>query len=379
MKSRNFFYNGILIGTTGSDSSGPFPYVDFRGRERDLLNVNVDTKHGNFKSPNPQDYERQYHTWLQGNYYSRNSSTTAYTDVAGCLGVAPLYDSSMFDYDTQPISEALNKLIEQVRGKLDLAVDIAEAGQTVKLVKSVSALLRYMRRQPLGALRKSFEFFNKHGWRGATKGAGSLWLQYVYGVKPLVGDIYDAVIEVSRSIEPLLVVRTHASSKRSMVSRHYQPSFGGDIVVTHESSTRCSFDCRFRFGTETQNLLGRFTSMNPVSIAWELTPFSFVADWVIDVGGYLRALETSIAYGNTFESGYRTITHQYTAKNSLHSDSTSGAVHTLVNAEGKFDAGRKRREILTSFPAPMLPRFDVRLGSGRLLNAASLISQLLRG
>ena len=127
--------------------------------------------------------------------------------------------------------------------------------------------------------------------------------------------------------------------------------------------------------------MARWTSLNPVSIAWELTPYSFVVDWFYDLGGYLRNLETGLLYNTRFKSGYKSELYLW------ESDEIApmGGTHAVGDNSWRIQACKQRtrrvqfyRTKLTSYPLPHLPRLDAKLGSSRLLSAASLLTQKLR-
>jgi hypothetical protein len=123
--------------------------------------------------------------------------------------------------------------------------------------------------------------------------------------------------------------------------------------------------------------LSGFTSLNPASIAWENVPYSFVVDWFVDIGGYMRAAETAMLFRSRFIRGYVTQT-QYVSMNERVNSSKRGAndfVQCNMYASGVVVT--VSRLLLMEFPFPRRPSFKADLGSGRLLNAAALLAQHL--
>lgn len=45
-----------------------------------------------------------------------------------------------------------------------------------------------------------------------------------------------------------------------------------------------------------------YTSMNPASIRWETLPYSFVADWFVGIGDFLRSCESATIYNTVVDS-----------------------------------------------------------------------------
>jgi hypothetical protein len=121
-----------------------------------------------------------------------------------------------------------------------------------------------------------------------------------------------------------------------------------------------------------------------VSLGWELIPYSFVVDWFIDVGSYLRNLETALLFGTIFKSGFVSelyavdLVDDYLPSFLINTKQTDTATWWLLT---KATSRRRYREFyrtkLTSYPFPRKPTFKVDLGSQRLLSAASLLRQIL--
>jgi hypothetical protein len=125
--------------------------------------------------------------------------------------------------------------------------------------------------------------------------------------------------------------------------------------------------------------ISRWTSLNPYSIAWELMPYSFVVDWVYDVGGFLRNLETYFVNDFKFQNGYRS---NLAAFQGSFRDLYSFTDHQIYPGGTDFFYGscegiRFQRSVLNSYPCPQLPRLQANLGSSRLLNGAALLAQFL--
>lgn len=142
----------------------------------------------------------------------------------------------------------------------------------------------------------------------------------------------------------------------------------------------CELKCRYK---PRGNSWAGFTSLNPVSIAWELLPYSFVVDWFFNVGNYVRNLETALLYGGDFVDGYMTKVSYAQMKMvpkrySYPKGSGTGLVSCTFDAKSEAYLVNFNRSILTSSPTPEVPSFRADLGSARLLNAAALLAVLLK-
>lgn len=260
-----------------------------------------------------------------------------------------------------PASKALDKLNEKTRGSLDLSVDIAEAGQTFKMFKVVD--------QVVNLTRTTFARF------GALRAPANVWLQYTYGVKPLLSSIHGAAEESIR----VVLNRMERYSARGTVfvdnpRFRYYSCENGWVTVTAKGRLKMSTTYGVQLQTRDGFDLMRWTSLNPVSIAWELMPYSFVVDWFLDVGSTIRNFETACLLQSRFVQGYRT---DLTAFDGVYDNSTNTSSY-YNSWKGNVKFLRINRTKLASYPVPRLPTFRAELGSSRLLSAAALMAQFLR-
>lgn len=269
------------------------------------------------------------------------------------------------DWSKVIYNDALEKFNEVMRGDLDLSIDIAEAGQTAKMFRATDQVLD---------LTKTFT----RKW-GLLKAPASAWLQYTYGIKPLCQSVYGAAEEIIRiNLNKSKVVKGRAKREMEIESVRVLTPIDGFVNVPVVSG-RLKHSITIGCDVLTQDFdLARYTSLNPASIAWELMPYSFVVDWFINVGGYLRNLETAMLYASRFRSGYvsglvagdlkleRVLTAPY-----------PGETYRFDRLFGDFKVTRLTRQVLSSYPAPNLPSLKAQLGSSRLLSAASLLANFL--
>jgi hypothetical protein len=118
--------------------------------------------------------------------------------------------------------------------------------------------------------------------------------------------------------------------------------------------------------------------LNPAAIFWELVPYSFVVDWFIDIGGYLRNLQTAYAAGVVVHTGYKVQTTKRRAAGFVFGGTRQGNYFNFANAVASGDQILYERFVQASLPVPYLPTLDVQLGWRRLLSGAALISNLCK-
>lgn len=382
------------------DSGGPggFPppssYVQVRTAESNNL-YGIDSREGDHKSPNPQEYT---HSVYQPYYYGLVATYYPGRSVTG-TGYLPWYCAQLSGIDVNSArvtakNNAISDILDQIRGELDLSIDLAESHKTKLMLQSAYKAMvkvldgaRSLRRaaKTLDSRRLlAIQKLNKKGFDPllVPKQLGNAWLAYTYGLKPSVQSVYgtaQALITPSNSGIKVLVGKGRGTD--SVKQTNAGPN-GYDVEKrTTKVDARCTIAGRFDFKPSIVSQLAGFTSLNPVSIAWELTPYSFVVDWFIDIGGYLRAAESVLIYGDNFVNGYMSETARTEWTGSLQgmqvrSDGT-GTIDLVRGTAGGRET-KKKRTVLTALPFPEFPPFNPRLGSSRLISAAALLGQLLK-
>jgi hypothetical protein len=271
-------------------------------------------------------------------------------------------------------NEALTRLNEKVRGGLDLSVALGEAGTTLRMLKATGKLLEHARRlKPPGGF-------------GSTRDVANGYLQYKYGWKPLMSDIFKIADESIRVVvNNLQSIKAAAKIPKEGTSRVIYSSIHGvsNVPINRKllkgSLSGCCIGVTLEVPTSSFQL-NRWASLNPVSIAWELIPYSFVVDWFVDIGSSLRNVETACLYNTQFRAGFVSELWRYDCKDSIEGEFTRDAApyrHYLSSLEGECQHIVFTRRTLSSYPFPRRPTFKVDLSSGQLLSAAALLRQLL--
>lgn len=277
-------------------------------------------------------------------------------------------DASSEELKSFAEEDAYNKFIEKCRGSVDLSIDLFQARKTAEMMNAFDRFEGAFKRVP-GIPRKL----------AIAKQLGGKWLEWVYGWSPLLSTIYGTAEEMIRyNINRTVVVKGRRHLIRHSTPKVNSATWNGPL--SHElkvySFAKSQYVVELRV---VDNDLSRLTSLNPASIAWELLPFSFVADWFLDIGSYIRGLETQVLYGDRFVRGYQTTLHgdRTSASISRTEDLGAGEVSTDSYSADGFNIFFNRT-ILDSFPLPKGPKLRLELSSGRMLNAAALVSQFLK-
>lgn len=334
--------------------------------------------HGDFHSHYPHSYTTNYelhlngksidtfYLWTQQSHWTRTERNGQMSGPTSDFRIVP-----PTPFDSNVYNACLDKLNDLVRGNLDIAVDLAEAGSTARMIKNLAKFTRYVKG------------FGPKRWANE-------WLEYQYGWKPLLSSVYGAAEEIRRTV---LNSVSHVQARHSVpVPVNWPKNIPGSRIFASFPSFNptdfwgfASVGCKIGMTYNVNDGFdpARWASLNPLSIAWELCPYSFVVDWFYDVGSFLRNTETALLYRSSFRSGYVSewgrLDARYRAQGSLSGYSTGQNGHDYI-----WDVGyarrwcQFRRTLLSSYPFPRVPSFKADLGSSRLISAAALLGQLLR-
>jgi hypothetical protein len=120
------------------------------------------------------------------------------------------------------------------------------------------------------------------------KSAGNNWLEFHFGWTPLIKDIYDGLEVLVSPVKSFAYERAgvrEAFEKKGFID--------GSVTLSWRSSgyTYATQGCRINtFRPGPSQTLHQWGLDNPLLIAWELVPFSFVVDWFVNVGDVLSSL-----------------------------------------------------------------------------------------
>lgn len=177
--------------------------------------------------------------------------------------------------------------------KVNLAVAAAEAQKTADLILGTANRIDRAYR----AFRRG-DFAQVARLLNITPGrVHKTWLEYKYGWTPLLSDVkgaaeFFAQKHVGRPVQFTVISnRKHDASGTRRVT--YTP-YGGlpTSTITHRFTLHN--ECKTKIWCEITNSrlseLQQLGLTNPLLVAWELVPYSFVFDWFLQVGQWLEGL-----------------------------------------------------------------------------------------
>lgn len=203
--------------------------------------------------------------------------------------------------------------------------------------------------------------------RTAAGEASGLWLEYWFGWSPLAGEIYQSTVAL-----------TAAQTSGKHVATAWCGLDGqiGDsgTLVTENGKYRVKTGATIRYDNLDLMLATQMGLTNPLAIAWELVPFSFVVDWFTGVGNVLGA--RSDFYGTTLMDAYWTEYLQTTSDfRTWNYDWGADRPSSMYIARYKSYMQRRRRGLIR--PVATYPKVANFGNSGtRAATAVSLLVQI---
>lgn len=331
---------------------------------------------GDKKAPNNFKYDSSFQKYYGGtwDFFTKISSNTYYraTGVKGDFGGNPPISRVSWPRVTSyHYNKALNKLYDKVRGQLDLSIAVAERRETGRLLNAIKQLEDAMKDMP----RKG-EFFD---WRKPLRVLGGRWLQWHLAIRPLIQDVYGAVDEFYRHAVPALMQVQCKSYVKCPSNLPVTKLYSNDPMQVAESSGVQGVMFSIQFKDNGGFDLNRWTSLNPVSLAWELLPLSFVVDYFYNISQMLRSLESSLLTNSLFVDGYwsQLYAFQWTHRETGIRGRTSDSYYIYdAIASGKITSFERSK--LSSMPAPRLPTFKLPTSWQQLTTMAALLAVKLK-
>lgn len=171
-------------------------------------------------------------------------------------------------------------------------------------------------------IRKNGKVVQRYGHKPLSKHEYSLledparlWLEYRYGWSPLVLDIQDSLKAIyAQDLRDQLRKQDYTrvfglrEGSANEVTSHVSPSFGGgkwsyQVAINHTFKAKAYAKYRVSRESGMLNRMNDFGAFDVPRAAWELVPFSFVADWFIPIGDWLAAVQPKIGV-EVISSGY---------------------------------------------------------------------------
>lgn len=331
----------------------------------------------------------------------RTASVLFTTEWSISRGVNPSYQPSYLTVSSLEKdalwSKVNNACLLKIKDQsVNVAQFFAEGEQTVRLIKDniirigkAYASLKHgdmaSAARALGvAIPQGSWNYAKRFERNQSKALARGWLELQYGWLPLLSDIFGAVEQVQKHFKKQAPI-IRVSSRKSIEHDDcvIQTSQYNDIITTRRTKYEVSVRCSFKLSQPVLKELNELGITNPLLLAWELTPFSFVVDWLLPIGTFLSALDAT--FGVTFVDGSTTFfeKNQTTRTQVGNGKKFYLSSYRHYNCEsGSFSSHQESvsctRQRLLAFPLPKLPVFKDPFSVIHFYNALSLLKLNLR-
>lgn len=186
------------------------------------------------------------------------------------------------------ITECINKVADP---KMELGNFLAQGGKTASeiahLMLRVLRAYRAARSGNVSGVARALGV-GSLSFGGTSKDVAKLWLEHRYGWLPLLSDIKDLSGVLSKGLgdkAPIL----HAT--RNLQDRYPWSPIGNQGYADLTGVMLVNRRCKLWYVLDDITLfrLSQLEVINPLEVAWELLPYSFVIDWFLPVGNLLAA------------------------------------------------------------------------------------------
>lgn len=237
---------------------------------------------------------------------------------------------------------------------------LAESGETLNTMRSIAfrglSLAKDLYRLNFKGLRKQYSDIN-------LKNTADIWLEWVYGITPVVSDIKKIIEVASRESR---VWRTYSAGVELKAPKWaFQPFLDGKSVEEYKAFLR--YGVTLQGEMTLLRYLERTRSWEQAAgTIYELIPFSFMLDWLVDISGYLNSCNV---IGGNFLNGWQSIglvqqahytgqPYKVTSPDPDQAFSVEIASPPLSGIRRNVQFSRKILSELPPMPKPILPTSD---------------------
>ena len=308
-------------------------------------------------------------TYVYGVEEQRNvESARALFGIGGSVSST----SEWNDNDTLNLN---NLLREKIAGSdFNMGVFLGEGHQALQMITQASTrIFKSMRALKRGDVAGAANALRTLRPAKLHKSAADNWIELQYGWKPLVQDAYGAAQFLAKVLEFPMIQTYRVKKKKWLEVAASGPNFSSFVGI---GDTRVQLIARLS-EVNVPQLVGL---LDPASVAWELTPWSFVADWFVPIGSYLASRSLAQALTGSFVTtktrriyiNYAGITEAYNPVVShVYTGSPAGTDH-------KINVDRVVSSSL-SVPSPKFKTLDKVASWQHCANAVALLTQRFAG
>lgn len=251
-----------------------------------ITSVNTDTfqSYKNWKRNGPGPYVAHPYLHRWGRIISSNWPEATLTNggayaIASASIAAPVLQEKLY-----------GKFREAAYATLQLGADFGERRQTLDLIGNSLKMARRPLETVGGYLKKVAKRRNlKSAASLLLKDSAQALLAFRYGVLPLMQTVWGLRDVLSKPF-PRHSINVRATSELVRTQVVTNPTRSYRQETTTWSVIRGGMGAKAEVATPISFSMDQLGLINPLSVAWELVPFSFVVDWFLPIGKYISSL-----------------------------------------------------------------------------------------
>lgn len=315
----------------------------------------------------PLGYTAKYSTCTSRN----GDSTLALTANDNFHTLFPTVKASK---EAEAYNKAYSKFKDKVSDRAQWASNVIEARKSMSMITTrCLQIYHFARKLKKGRVEEALAVLGqgllqtdkKKQLKGRVRESfANTFLELHFGWSPLIGDIGNSVNFLQEPIKSPIVF----GRGTSVMSQHNYLVGAYSKNHYYGREARCEIGSKISVANPNLWLANSMGFTNPMSVAWEVVPFSFVVDWFINVGDFLSSYNEfaglNLVDGYTTRSFYGT--SRYYWNNYGWTSAFSVREHSRVVGTAGSPVGPSLAFKPLKLPSPM-----------RALTAVSLVIQQL--
>lgn len=291
------------------------------------------------------------------------------------------------EYSPTMYALAVNQMLKNLSGqKLELGTMLAEMHKSARMATTLMDRLldavRFAMQRRWSRAAKALGVRPPRRWRSVGSDFSNRWLELQYGWLPLLSDIHSLQEALRQGlVKPATFLVRGNVTKRYNYTAERTNASGQTVKVRAKSGNygvRCSAIYAMRMPSiQSLKTLG---AENPVSVLWNISPWSFLIDWVVSLGDFFNGL--------TADAGTKFLTGSWTWWYKVRTETifteaykSGGDVGWRTTRVGRWRSTGERffmsRVPFAESPSASVVFQNNIVNTTRLANAAALLRQLI--